>query len=208
MIAFVCLSWSIKPTIFSICPSLRYVALLFAFSFCGNTGLQSFIPVSEGRKEKKEENIFLYNEMLLTIFSDLHSVIRSCPALSFCWKNLQHPFYTQPEVLLNFQQRRGTGSCTTCSVIWRVCSFSTLPCWAIFNLKVFPKPALCPAARQSRSENKLLFMRTALLTLPLLLIKSLIKLQTGNMSLAEQPVVLLSPKWLNIIILSQTGQIH
>lgn len=130
------------------------------------------------------------------------------PALGFCWKNLQHPFYTQPEVLLNFQQRRGTGSCTTCSVIWRVCSFSTLPCWAIFGLKVFPKPALCPAARQSRSENKLLFMRTVLLTLPLLLIKTLIKLQTGNMSLAEQPVVLLSPKWLNIVILSQTGQIN
>lgn len=104
--------------------------------------------------------------------------------------------------------RRGALGAVPLALLFEECSFSALPCWAIFSLKVFPKPVLYPAARQSRSENKLLFMRTVLLTLPLLLNKTLIKLQTGNTSLAEQPVVLLSPKWLNIVILLQTGQIH
>lgn len=191
MIAFVCLSWSIKPTIFSICPNLRYVALLFAFSFCRNTELWSYTPASEKRKKKKE-NLLLYNEMLLTILSDQHSVTRSYPAHGFCWKTLEHPFYSQPGALLSLQQRRWAGSCTTQSYLKSVFFQHLSYCWAIFSLKVFPKPALCPAARQSRSENKLLFMRTVLLTLTLLLNKTL-KLQTGNMSLAEQPGVLLSP---------------
>lgn len=210
MIAFVCLSWSIKPQCSQFAQVWDMQHCFFAFSFCRNTGLQSFSLILEEKikGKKKKENLLLYIEMWLSIFSDLHSVTRSYPALGFCWKNLQHPFFTNPETLPSLHQRRGAGSCTTHPVIWRVCSFSTLPCWAIFSLKVFPKPALCPAARQSRSENKLLFMRTVLLTLTLLLSKTLIKLQTGNMPLAEQPVILLSPKWLNIVILSQTGQIH